>query len=330
MLFLTESDVKQALEGGNAARESVEVIEQVFEQQSEGTTFHLKRYTMTHPQHPGHLWHNIRILPGMVPDLGAAAVRVYSGYRGTNRSEVICLFDWRDMGMAAIISDYHLHAIRTAAPYGVAAKHLAKKNASTLGIIGTGRYARGLAAAVCAVRPIKKIKVYSRDPSNVRRFVDMMQPALGVEVSAAPSGREAVRDTEVMITATSGNVVVFEGDWLEPGALYMSLAPGECDEQTVLRSRVFLSGSEQVLGDDPPRKPFNTLLAGGKFKPSDVAAEFCDVVSGKKPGRRSDDEILFYESPGMGILDAGIGHWVYHRAREKGLGTELPFGEEEK
>jgi len=330
MLFLTESDVKHALEGGNAARESVDVIEQVLKQQSEGTTYHLKRYTMTHPQHPGHLWHNIRILPGMVPGLGAAAVRVYSGYRGTNRSEVICLFDWKDMGMMAIISDYHLHAIRTAAPYGVAAKHLAKENASTLGIIGTGRYARGLAAAVCAVRPIKKIKVYSRDPGNVRRFVEMMHPALGVEVSAAPSGREAVRDTDVMITATSGNVVVFEGEWLEPGALYMSLAPGECDEATVLRSRVFLSGSDQVLGDDPPRKPFNTLLASGKFKVSDVAAEFCDVVSGKQPGRRSNEEILFYESPGMGILDAGIGHWVYYRARERGLGTELPFGEEEK
>lgn len=330
MLFLTESDVKHALEGGNAARESVEVIEQVLKQQSEGSTFHLKRYTMTHPQHPGHLWHNIRILPGMVPDLGAAAVRVYSGYRGTNRSEVICLFDWKDMGMAAIISDYHLHAIRTAAPYGVAAKHLAKKDASTLGIIGTGRYARGMASAVCAVRPIKKIKVYSRDPNNVRRFVEMMEPALGVEISPAVSGREAVRNTEVMITATSGNVVVFEGSWLDPGALYMSLAPGECDEDTVLRSRVFLSGSDQVLGDNPPRKPFNTLLAGDRFKPSDVVAEFCDVVSGKKAGRRSDDEILFYESPGMGILDAGIGHWVYHRALQKGLGTELPFGEEER
>jgi ornithine cyclodeaminase len=155
-----------------------------------------------------------------------------------------------------------------------------------------------------------------------------MQPALGVEVTPATSGREAVRNTEVMITATSGNVVVFEGSWLEPGALYMSLAPGECDEETVLRSRVFLSGSEQVLGDDPPRKPFNTLLASGKFKASDVVAEFCDVVSGKKAGRRSDDEILFYESPGMGILDAGIGHWVYHRALQKGLGTALPFGEE--
>lgn len=114
MLFLTEQDIKRALEGHNTYQEAVEVIEQVLRQQSEGSTYHLKRYTMEHPDHRGHLWHNIRILPGMVPGIGAAAVRVYSGYRGTNRSEVICLFDWSDMEMVAIISDYHLHAIRTA------------------------------------------------------------------------------------------------------------------------------------------------------------------------------------------------------------------------
>jgi alanine dehydrogenase len=330
MLFLTEKDVKQALEGRETAREAVEVIEQVLKQQSEGSTYHLKRYTMTHPQHPGHLWHNIRILPGMVPDLGAAAVRVYSGYRGTNRSEVICLFDWSDMGMSAIISDYHLHAIRTASPYGVAAKYLSKSDSSTLGIIGTGRYARGMAQAVCAVRSIRTIKVYSRDPNNVRRFVESMEQALGIEVVPAASGREAVKNTDIMITATSGNTIVFEGSWLEPGVLYMSLAPGECDEDTVLRSRVFLSGSGQVLGDNPPRKPFDSLLATNKFKPGDVAAEFCDVVAGKKPGRQSEQDIIFYESPGMGILDAGIGHWVFTRARDKKLGTALPFGEEDR
>lgn len=330
MLLLTEKDVMRAIEGPDAAAAAVAVIEQVLRQQSEGSTFHLKRYTMEHPRHPGHLWHNIRILPGMVPDLGAAAVRVYSGYRGTNRSEVICLFDWSDMGMSAIISDYHLHAIRTASPYGVAAKYLSRADASTLGIIGTGRYARGMARAVCAVRPIRRIKVYSRDPKNVRGFVEAMGPALGIEVEAAASGREAVKTTDIMITATSGNTIVFEGSWLEPGALYMSLAPGECDEDTVLRSRVFLSGGDQVLGDNPPRKPFNTLLASGKFRPEDVVAELCDVVAGKKAGRRSDEDIIFYESPGMGILDAGIGQWVYKRALEKGLGTSLPFGEEDR
>ena len=329
MLFLTEKDVKRALEGRNTYPEAVAVIEQVLKQQSEGSTFHLKRYTMTHPQYPGHLWHNIRILPGMVPEMGAAAVRVYSGYRGTNRSEVICLFDWSDMGMVAIISDYHLHAIRTASPYGVAAKYLSRAESSTLGIIGTGRYARGMAQAVCAVRPIKTIKVYSRNPDNVRKFCDTMRATLGIEVSAAPSGREAVRNTDIMITATSGNTIVFEADWLEPGVLFMSLAPGEFDEATALRARVFLSGSDQVLGDNPPRKPFDTLVASGRFKPADVAAEFCDVVSGKQPGRRSAEEIILYESPGMGLLDAGIGHWVYNRALQQGLGTPLPFGEEE-
>ncbi len=328
MLFLTEEDVLRAVEGRNAYGEAVAVIEEVLRQQSEGSTFHLKRLTMEHPDHPGHLWHNIRILPGMVPELGYAAVRVYSGYQGTNRSEVICLFNWEDMEMSAIISDYHLHAIRTASPYGVAAKYLSRADAQTLGVIGTGRYAKGFVQACCAVRDIRHVKAYSRNAENRRRFREEMTEVLGIEVVAVESGREAVRDTDIMLLATSGNTIVFEGGWLEPGTLVMSLAPGEFDEATALGSRVFLSGTDQVLGDSPPRKPFPSLLASGKFSKDDVAAEFCDVVSGKMPGRGSDDEIILYESPGMGILDVGIAGWVYRLAREKGLGTDLPFGEE--
>lgn len=327
MLFLTERDVLRAMEGRDAYGEAVAVIEEVLRQQSAGSTHHLKRLTMEHPDHPGHLWHNIRILPGMAPELGAAAVRVYSGYRGTNRSEVICLFDWKDMEMTAIISDYHLHAIRTASPYGVAAKHLARADAQTLGVIGTGRYAKGFVRACCSVRPIRRIKAYSRSAENRRRFCEEMAAVLEVEVAAAESGREAVAGADIMLLATSGNTVVFEGDWLEPGALLMSLAPGEFDESTVERSRVFLSGTDQVLGDTPPRKPFPSLMASGRFSREDVAAELCDVVAGKDPGRRSDREVILYESPGMGILDVGIASWIHGLAREKGLGTELPFGE---
>lgn len=328
MLFLTEQDVKDALAGEDTYKEAVDVIERVFEQQSAGTTYHLTRYTMTHPSYPGHLWHNIRMLPGMVPGLGAAAVRVYSGYRGTNRSEIICLFDWADMRMSAIISDFYLHAVRTSAPYGVAAKYLARADADVLGIIGTGRYARGMAQAVCAVRPIKRIQAYSRDPANVQEFCAAMNAKLGIEVVACASGREAARGADIAITATSGNTIVFEADWLEPGMLLMSLAPGEFDAETVLRCRVFLSAIEQVLGDTPPRQPFASLVADSRFGPNDVAADLCDVVTGKKPGRTADDEIILYECAGLGLLDAGIGHWIYHRALARGLGTEMPFGEE--
>ena len=263
----------------------------------------------------------------MAPELGAAAVRVYSGYRGTNRSEIICLFDWEDMRMSAIISDVFLHAIRTSAPYGVAAKYLARADASTLGIIGSGRYARGMAQAICAVRPIQTIQVYSRNPANVQDFCNDMRAKLGIDVIACSSGRDAVRNADIAVTATSGNTIVFEADWLEPGVLMMSLAPGEFDEQTVLRSRVYLSAPEQVLGDDPPRKPFNTLVASGRFGLDDVVADLCDVIAGKKPGRTATDEIILYESAGLALLDVAIGHWVYQRAKSRGLGTEMPFGE---
>lgn len=328
MLFLTEADVKAALAGGDAYKEAVAVIEEVLRQQSAGTTHHLKRTTMVHPAHPGHLWHNIRILPGMAPDLGAAAVRLYSGFRGTNRSEIICLFDWEDMRMSAIISDFHLHAIRTAAPYGVAAKYLARSDASTIGIIGSGRYARGMVQAVCAARPIRRVQVWSRNPDNVAAFCTDMRQALGVDVVACGSGRDAMRGTDIMITATSGNRIVFEAGWLTPGTLLMSLAPGEFGEDVVLRSRVYLTAPEQVLGDDPPRKPFDTLVASGRFKPGDVIADICDVAAGRKPGRGSDEEIILYESAGLALLDVGIGHWVYRRAKSLGLGTEMPFGDD--
>jgi ornithine cyclodeaminase/alanine dehydrogenase-like protein (mu-crystallin family) len=173
------------------------------------------------------------------------------------------------------------------------------------------------------------LQVYSRDPANVRRFCEAMGAKLGIEIIPCRSGREAVRNAGIVITATSGNTIVFEADWLEPGMLLMSLAPGEFDEQTALRARVYLSAIEQVLGDDPPRKPFDSLVSSRRFGINDVVADLCDVVAGKKPGRAADDEIILYECAGLGLLDAGIGHWIYQRARNRGLGSEMPFGEEQ-
>ena len=331
MLFLTEEDVYAALEGLDVYKEAVEVIEEIFRHQATGEATRFKRITLEHPDRPGHLWHNIRILPGMVPGIGAAGVRVYSGHQGSNRSEIICLFDWNDMAMSAVVSDYYLHTIRTSAPYGAAVKHLAKPDARKIGIIGTGRLARGQIRAACAVRDITQVKAYSRSAENRRKFCEEMEAALGVEAVPAESGREAVEGADIMITSTSGNTIVFEGDWLEPGVLFMSVAPGEIDEETVLRStRVILAATDQVLYDTPPRKPFPALLESGKFKEEDVAAEFCDVVVGKKPGRVRDDDIILYESPGMGIFDVGVANWVYGLAKGKRIGTELFFGEERK
>ena len=180
--------------------------------------------------------------------------------------------------------------------------------------------------AVSAVREIRRIKAYSRSAEDRTNFCAEMEKVLGIEVSPTRSGKEVLEGADIVITATSGNTIVLEGDWLSPGMLVMSLATGEFDERTVQRSRVFLAATDQVLDDSPPRKPFSSLIASGKFKREDVAAELHEVVTGKKPGRVRDDEIILFESPGMGILDAGIAHWIYGLAREQAIGTELPFG----
>ena len=197
MLFLTEQDVKDALSGDDAYREAVAVIERVFEQQSAGTTHHLKRTTMTHPQHPGHLWHNIRILPGMAPELGAAAVRIYSGFRGTNRSEIICLFDWEDMRMSAIISDYFLHAIRTSAP---TAWRRSIWRAPTPAPWASSAAAAMRAAwrrrsAPCARS--RRSRSTAATPENVRSFCDDMRAALGIDCGrhAPPDARRCAAPT---------------------------------------------------------------------------------------------------------------------------------------
>jgi alanine dehydrogenase len=328
MLFITEADVEQVLAAPDAHARAVDLIESVLREQAAGRTAQLKRATLTHPDFPGHLQHNLRILPAMVPGVGAAAVRVYSGYRGTNQSEVICLFDWADMRMIAIISDHALHPVRTAAPFAVAAKHLALPKAHTLGLVGSGRYARSLLQSVCAVRPIERVRVYSRDPANVARFCDEMSAVTGLSIEPAASAREAVRGAQIAILATSGNQTVFESTSLEPGMLVLSLAPGEFDAQTALDARVFLSEPDQALADTPPRQPFATLISEGRFGRAQVVADLCDVVAGTAQGRRSNDEAILYVCAGMGILDAGIGRWMYDSARARGLGVEMPFGGE--
>lgn len=327
MLIVTEPEVQSLLAEPDAHAAAVAAVEAVLREEASRRVVQLRRITMTHPDHPGHLQHNVRILPAMVPGAGVAAVRVYSGHQGTNQSEVICLFDWADMRMVAIVSDHALHPVRTAAPFAVAARHLALPGPLEVGIVGSGRYARSLLQSVCAVREVSRVRVYSRDPANVRRFCDAMTAVTGIAVRAAPSAREAVRGAGIAILATSGNQVVFTAENLEPGMLVLSLAPGEFDPRTLLEARVVLSAPDQALGDTPPRQPFATLLAQGAFTREHVAAELCDVVAGTARGRASEADSIVYVCPGMGILDAAIGRWVLDRARERGLGVELPVGE---
>jgi ornithine cyclodeaminase/alanine dehydrogenase-like protein (mu-crystallin family) len=329
VLILDDADVK-ALDP--PMRGAVEVIEKCFRIQASGDVTNHPRVHLAYPpngasdRREGFGNRTLRVLPAIVPGFNAAGFRTYTTgpKTGAEARALLLLFSFDDMSLKAIINDGWLHYIRTGAPAGVAAKHLARSNIDTVGVIGSGRIARRAAEAVACVRKFNRIKVYSPNPEHRLNYAKEMGRLLGVDVEPHENSRSVVRGSEILITATDAHRPVYEGDWLEPGTLVISLAPGEIDVRTLERGRLFATWKEQALHDRPPREPFKTLAAQGRFAEfEEKCRELHDVVVGNLPGRTSDEEIITCLIPASSMWDPAIASWAYDLAREKGIGKEV-------
>jgi ornithine cyclodeaminase/alanine dehydrogenase-like protein (mu-crystallin family) len=228
------------------------------------------------------------------------------------------------MTLKAIINDGWLHYIRTGAPAGVAAKYLARRKIETVGVIGSGRIARRAVEAVACVREFRRVKVYSPNREHRSEYAMHMGSLLGVAVEPQAAAESAVQGADILITATNAYRPVYDGARLESGTLVISLAPGEVDVATLERGRLFSTWKDQALHDRPPREPFRTLSAQGRLAEFEAkCGELHDVVTGAKPGRERDDEIVTCLVPASSVWDPAMASWVYDLAREKGIGKEV-------
>lgn len=133
-----------------------------------------------------------------------------------------------------------------------------------------------------------------------------------------------MQSADILIAATNAHRPVYDGDWLQPGVVVISLAPGEVDVRTLERGRFFSTWKEQALRDRPPREPFKTLEAQGRLAEFDEKCqELHDVVTGVLPGRTSAEEIITCLVPASSIWDPAVASWVYELARTKGIGREV-------
>jgi ornithine cyclodeaminase/alanine dehydrogenase-like protein (mu-crystallin family) len=204
---------------------------------------------------------------------------------------------------------------------------MAKENAATIGVIGSGFQARTQLEAVCVARNIKQAKVYSRRQERREEFANQMTERLNLEVKAVDSAQDCVAEADVVVTITSARDPVLEGAWLVPGA-HVNAAGGnhwmrrEIDEDTVTRSEVI------VVDDlDQAKVECGDLMwpeSRGSFR-WDMAHELQDVVAGRVKGRPSESSITLFESMGVALEDIAAAQLVYHKAREQGVGQELPF-----
>ena len=297
----------------------LDAVEQVMAAHGRGETIDFPRQRVRLPATMTHL------LQGGVPAVNLSGLKVYTSAGGRNRFWVH-LFDATSGDPVAVLEADRLGMMRTGAAGGIAAKWLARADARVAGVFGAGWQAQGQILALCAVRPVERIKVFARHPDRLQAFCTQMSLDTGREVVPAASAEDTVRGADVVVTITTSPKPLFDAAWLAPGmhitaAGSNSLARQELSEAAVRRADVICVDSREIAlreaGDLMP------LLEKGRTQPGRWV-ELGEVVAGIRPGRTSDAQVTLFESQGMAIQDIAVAAQVVARAPRPARGPPRP------
>ena len=261
--------------------------------------------------------------------LGTKLVSVYGQNPSRGLPTIGALYvlsDYETGFPLAVMDASFVTGLRTAAASAVATRYLAREDARTLGIFGTGVQGEFHALAIPAVRPIERILVWGRTPEKSRQFAEQMRSRVQAPIEPGDS-LEAVAACDVVVTATTAAQPIFRAEDIRPGAHVNNVgshAPAvrELPGDLVGRSRVVVDTYDAAWAEAG-----DLLLAieEGQFARERVAAEVGEIVLGRKPGREHPDEVTVFKSCGVAFQDAVTASLALERARQAGLGTEFDF-----
>ncbi len=313
--ILAASDVKAALPMPKA----IEAMKQAYIQFSTGqSTVPLRAHI---PTEKGVTLLMPAFLHGS-QNLGIKIISIYEDNPKLNLptiSATVMVLDPETGFPLALMDGSSLTAIRTGAGGGAAADSLARKDAKNVALFGAGVQARTQLQAVLAVRDIEQVSIIDHFEGAAQRLADDVvswPKAPKVVLGQTPS--EAVQDADIVLTATTSPVPLFDGNDLKPGTHITgigSFTPDkrEIDENTVRRALVVVDSREACLAE-----------AGDIIIPNvAIDAEIGEILSGDKPGRQNDEQITFFKSVGIAVQDTLAAAVVYSEAMEKGLGIEV-------
>jgi ornithine cyclodeaminase len=311
-------------------REAVEVVKSAFIELSTGRADAPMRIALSQPKRDG----VTLVMPGYLSGSESIAVKVVSVHnRNAERNlplinAIVIVIDTATGQAVAAMEGGFLTSLRTGAASGAATDLLARQDARVAAIIGAGAQARAQAIAVAAVRPIELFWIYSRRREQVDEMIAEMRPQTGasIELLAADSPSQAVREALVVCAATTSPTPVFDGDDLRPGAHVNgvgSFTPEmqEVDCVTLRRaSKIVVDSREAAMAE---AGDLIVAIERGEIRPSDIYAEIGEIAAGLKPGRRDNDEITYFKSVGNAAQDVAVAQAIYQRALQNGLGVEI-------
>jgi ornithine cyclodeaminase/alanine dehydrogenase-like protein (mu-crystallin family) len=314
--YLSEQDVRQLMD----MPASISVVEEAFRQLAAGSAQNVPR---ARAFGSGVALHTMSAAADYLNLVG------WKAYTTTRQSARFHVAVYRaDSGaMAGLIEADYLGRLRTGAASGVATRYLAAAEASRVGLFGVGRQAATQLEAVCSVRPIKHVAVFSRNALRRNEFAADMSRRCRVDVHPVDSAEAAAADKDIVITATTSRTPVFSGDVLSPGTHLNVigsnfLSKAEVDVTTIRRAdRIICDSIDQCkveAGD------FVGALEEGVIDWSGMI-DLADVVSGRHAGRPHREAITLFKSVGLAIEDVAMGAAILDRAEKNGIGQMLPF-----
>ena len=270
------------------------------------------------------------IMPAFLPQTDDLAVKVVSVFPdNAARAQptihaLVLVLDAQTGIPLALMEGAALTAIRTGAGSGAATDILARADARIVAIIGSGVQARTQLEAVCTVRSISEVRVFSADPDQAAQFAASTagKGPIPANVQVAADSAAAVDGADIICTATTSLTPVFDGRLLKPGAHVNAIGSflptmQEIDSITLQRARIFVDSREAVLAE---AGDFIIPIEKGEITAAQITAELGQVIAGEVPGRRHDREITFYKSVGVAVQDAAASGIVLRNAQAADLG----------
>lgn len=266
----------------------------------------------------------LHVMSAALPPLGAMGLKAYTSARSGMRF-IGMLYGVETGELLAMMEVDWLGQMRTGAASAVATKYLARQDAGSLGVLGTGKQARTQVLAISRVRPIALVKCYSPSPAHREAFAEEMVDELGAEVVAVDSAQAAVEAVDIIATATTAKDPVLFGEWLTRGVHVNAIGSNaasrrELDGEAVARSHVIavdsLEQAQQESGE------LIAAVQAGLYS-WDRILELGHIVVGEATGRTTQDQITLFESQGIAAEDVATMKLAYDRAVELGVGERL-------
>lgn len=335
-IFLANEDVEQLI----SMRDCIDSVEHAYRELGMGRAWNNPRIH-TYGQAPDGATHFLKVFTGTVPALGYSILRIdstmernESGHAtsrkiGSRSIGWLLLFSVETAALEAIIEDRALQRMRVGAMTGIAARHMARPNSRTVGIFGSGAQAGPQIEALAAVMKLDTIKVYSPTRGNREAFARRMDETLDCRVVPVDGPRDAIAGSDIVVVATNSNEPVFDGRWLEPGTFVSSIVNSDkvlrrrdLDDESFRRAAtIVVSTRDQIKNDEPI---WLTEGIASSAVTWDRIWEIGELVCGKVPRREDEREITILKNNGLSVQFAGVGAAVMQRAKERGLGRELP------